>query len=114
MNRFLMATPKCAKDASEFVPNQNKLQKLASFFQMFSDSTRLKIISCLSLGSFCVSDLSKLLDINQTTLSHQLHTLKSQSIISATRNGKLVVYSLSSPLVDQTMLSAVNFLSQAD
>ena len=39
------------------IPDET-LKKLAEFFSMFSDSTRVKIITALCLGKMCVNDLS--------------------------------------------------------
>ena len=51
---------------------------------------------------------STILKINQTTISHQLKYLKSQNLISAKRNGKIIVYSLTNHKTNEVMLSAVN------
>ena len=90
------------------MPNESSISKLALFFQNFSDGTRLKIISCLAMCDMCVNDISTILDVNQTTISHQLKYLKSQNLISCKRNGKIIVYSLTNQKTNELMLSAVN------
>lgn len=106
--KFLLLSERSKKEVLDYLPNEQAIDKLALFFQNFSDGTRLKIISCLAMCSMCVNDLSKILNINQTTISHQLKLLKSQNIVSCKRDGKIILYSLTSHKVNDLMLSAVN------
>ena len=107
--KLLTATPKVKDDIDKFLPNKKVLEKLANHFYSFSDPTRLKIISCLS--KMCVGDISTLLKLNQTTVSHQLKILKSQNIVTAVRTGKIITYGLTNKLIDDTLLIGANFVS---
>ena len=106
--RYLLLNERSKREILNYLPSCNETDKLADFFQVFSDATRLKIISCLAMCDMCVNDLSALLKINQTTISHQLKYLKSQNLISCKRNGKIIVYSLTNQKTNELMLSAVN------
>ena len=108
--KLLTATPKVKDDIDKFLPNKKVLEKLANHFYSFSDQTRLKIISCLSLSKMCVGDISTLLKLNQTTVSHQLKILKSQNIVTAVRTGKIITYGLTNKLIDDTLLIGANFV----
>ncbi len=107
-NRFLLLTERNKKEVLNYLPSETSIDKLAVYFQNFSDGTRLKIISCLAMCDMCVNDLSTILKINQTTISHQLKYLKSQNLVSCTRDGKIILYSLTKNRVNEIMLSAVN------
>lgn len=109
-NKFLILTEKNKQEVLNYLPNNEAINKLAVFFQNFSDGTRLKIISCLAMCDMCVNDISTILNINQTTISHQLKYLKSQNIVTCKRDGKIILYSLSSSKVNDLMLSAVNVI----
>ena len=74
--KFLLLNEKSKREVLEYLPSNNETTKLADFFQVFSDATRLKIISCLAMCDMCVNDISTLLKINQTTISHQLKNKK--------------------------------------
>lgn len=78
----------------EYIPTSEQLQKLSAFFAVFSDKTRVKIISALAISPMCVNDLSVVLSINQTTLSHQLAYLRSSGVVVDERVGKTVFYKL--------------------
>ena len=110
-DKYLMLSDKSKDNINEYMPNDDALLKLANYFQNFSDSTRLKIISCLSLSDMCVNDMSMILKINQTTISHQLKILKAQGIVEYKRDGKILTYSLKNKTVNDVMLNAVNWIS---
>ena len=95
---------------SDYLPSEEVICDLADFFAIFSDYTRLKIISALAISEMCVSDLSTVLNINQTTVSHQLRLLKNLNAVQARREGKIVFYSLRNELLSDVLLKGVEFL----
>ena len=78
----------------DYVPSGEILDDLVCFFTIFSDYTRIKMISALAISEMCVSDLSKVLGLNQTTVSHQLRFLKNLNAVKTKRQGTVVFYSL--------------------
>ena len=107
MGNYLLLSNRNQTKLKEFMPSDNALERTANYFQNFSDGTRLKIINCLSVCDMCVNDLSKILNINQTTISHQLKILKSQNIVTFRRDGKIIVYSLCDKKFNDIMFLAV-------
>ncbi len=83
-----------AERISEDMPNCDALTALADYFDALSDTTRLKILSALSASPMCVTDLSTLTGLNQTTVSHQLRILRAARIVEFKRQGKVMFYSL--------------------
>ena len=90
----------------DFMPTRSQLMFLADFFSALSDETRVKILSALSISDMCVSDISFLLELNQTTVSHQLKTLRSAGIVSFRKQGKVSFYTLTDRRVLEVMLIA--------
>lgn len=76
------------------MPPAEPIYELAGLFKVFGDSTRARIICALSISELCVCDLSALLDMTQSAVSHQLRTLKQARIVKNRRSGKVVYYSL--------------------
>ena len=107
-NKFLLLSERNKRDILSALPEEGDISKLADYFQNFSDSTRIKILTCLSMMNMCVNDISNVLGINQTTISHQLKQLKDQNIVSYKREGKILVYYLTSNHVSDMMMYAVN------
>lgn len=76
------------------MPDEEPIYEVADLFKVFGDSTRARIICALSISELCVCDLSALLDMSQSAVSHQLRTLKTARIVKNRRSGKVVYYSL--------------------
>ena len=93
-----------------YVPQGEILDGIVCFFSVFSDSTRVRILSALTITEMCVTDISRVLDINQTTVSHQLRFLKNIGIVTGTRCGKVIFYSLKNETVNDVLLKGVEFL----
>ena len=110
-NRFLLLSERNKREILDSLPDDGDILKLADYFQNFSDSTRIKILTCLSMSNMCVNDLSSLLGINQTTISHQLKQLKDQNIVSYRREGKILVYYLLNDNVNDMMMRKIKTLN---
>lgn len=93
-----------------YVPEGEILSSLVRFFSIFSDSTRLRILSALAISEMCVTDISRVLDINQTTVSHQLRYLKDAGMVRTDRHGKIIFYSIVNEIVNDVLLKGVEFL----
>ena len=106
--KFLLLTERSRRDILSSMQRERDISKLADYFQNFSDSTRIKILTCLSMMNMCVNDMSTLLGINQTTISHQLKQLKDQNIVAYRREGKILVYYLTNNNVNDMMMYAIN------
>ena len=108
--RLLRITERNKFEMRGLLPDDDCVNKLALFFQNFSDQTRIKILSALALKELCVNDLAMLLKCNQTTISHQLKMLKDQNVVDYRREGKVMIYFLKSSSVNEMMLYAVKEL----
>jgi ArsR family transcriptional regulator len=74
--------------------SEKTLNDVAEFYKVLADNTRLKIINALNESELCVCDISNLLNMTKSAVSHQLQNLKSQNLISSRKAGKIVYYSL--------------------
>ena len=74
--------------------NENTLYDVAELFKNFSDSTRIRIMYCLFEKERSVTEISELLNMNQSAISHQLLFLKNSKLIKNRREGKTIYYSL--------------------
>ncbi len=94
----------------DYVPDGELLSSLVRFFSIFSDGTRLRILSALAITEMCVTDISRVLGINQTTVSHQLRFLKDVGLVKSERHGKIIFYVISGDIVNDVLLKGVEFL----
>jgi len=109
--RKLLVDPPTEKIIREFAPKETALNNMADFFSTLSDQTRIRIVSALSISPLCVNDISNILSLNQTTVSHQLRNLRTIGVVKVKRQGKVAFYSLADNNILDVMLSAVNFMS---
>ena len=92
--------------------DDRSLMRLVDFYKLFSDMSRLKILYILSMEEMCVCDLAAALDMNQSTVSHQLKTLRNSRLIRYRREGKVVYYSLDDEHIGQVLLQGMLHLSE--
>ena len=81
-------------NVKEHMPQEEILYDLAELFKVFGDTTRVKILCALFEAEMCVCDISALLGMTQSAISHQLRVLKSAKLIKNRKEGKVVYYSL--------------------
>ena len=67
---------------------------LADFFEVFADTTRIKILYVLLKQEMCVCDIAQTLEMTQSAISHQLRILKQMDLVKNRRDGKTIYYSL--------------------
>lgn len=78
----------------EKMPDDELLLDLADCFKLFSDSTRLKILYALMEAEMCVCDISVLLGMTKSSVSHQLRVLKQSNLVKYRKAGRVIYYSL--------------------
>jgi ArsR family transcriptional regulator len=74
-------------------PEKAFFRDCAEFFKVFGDATRMKILYALLLSEMCVCDLTALLDMTQSAISHQLRILKQAGLVRFRKDGRVVYYS---------------------
>ena len=110
MSQMLLLDKRTQSLIEDYVPQGEILEGIVCFFSVFSDYTRVKILTALAISELCVTDLSRILDIYQTTLSHQLRFLKSAGIVKCVRQGKIIFYSLVNESINDVILKGIEFL----
>lgn len=85
---------------------------LAETFQVLSDPTRLRICMFLSQTELCVCDLSALLSVSESAVSHQLRILRSLRLVKFRRQGKMAFYSLDDAHVDALIRQAHDHIEE--
>ena len=76
------------------LPDDDLVLDLADTFKLFSDSTRLKILYALMEAEMCVCDISVLLGMSKSSVSHQLRVLKQSNLVKYRKAGRVIYYSL--------------------
>lgn len=87
-------------------------QELSEIFKLFADETRLRIICCLLKDELCVCDLCELLELNQSTVSHQLQLLRNSKLVKYRREGKQIFYSLDDEHIEKIIQMALSHIKE--
>ena len=107
---MLQATPQILDDLDAYLPSTKDTYKIARFFALLADQTRVRLLSALAISPLCVTDLARVLNLNQTTVSHQLRLLRDVGIVETSRQGKLIQYKIANPKINEILLVGVEYL----
>jgi ArsR family transcriptional regulator, lead/cadmium/zinc/bismuth-responsive transcriptional repressor len=73
----------------------------AEVLKVLGDPTRLRLLYALAQRELCVCDLSAVLGMTQSAISHQLRVLRSARLVRYRKVGKIVYYALADAHVVQ-------------
>ena len=93
-------------------PKDELLFDLADFYKIFGDTTRVKLLYALDKSELCVNDLSELLGMSVSAVSHQLKTLRDSNLVKTKREGKVVYYSLADDHVKSILECGIEHLEE--
>ncbi len=88
------------------------LYGLSEFYKIFGDQTRLRILDALLNKPLCVNEMSEVLDISQSAISHQLKNLRSSNLVKTEKIGKNVYYSISDDHIKIILKYGVEHISE--
>ena len=95
-------------------PNDEMLFDLADFYKIFGDTTRVKILYALDKSELCVCDISALLGISVSAVSHQLRALRDSNLVRTKREGKIVYYSLADEHVKSILECGIEHIQETE
>ena len=98
--------------AKQAVPDDDTLITLSDLFKVLGDMTRVKILSALLRSELCVCDLSEIIGMGQSAVSHQLRVLRASKIVKYRRDGKSIFYSVDDEHIQQLLEIALCHISE--
>lgn len=90
------------------------VEQLAQVFSALSHLVRVRIVLELREGELCVNSLQNILGIRQSAVSQHLALLKSQNLIKERREGRNVLYRLSSPQLASWLVESIPLIVPED
>lgn len=88
--------------------------RLAETFKVLSDPTRVKILHALSLAELCVCDLSNLLGMNDSAVSHHLRLLRALKLVKYRKEGRMAYYSLDDEHIERLFQQGLEHVQEAE
>ena len=89
------------------VHGEKTLARAAGFFRAAGEVARLRLLSHLLDGEWCVSELAGALGEGMSTISQRLRILRSEGLVERRREGKHVYYMLADSHVASLLESAL-------
>jgi DNA-binding transcriptional ArsR family regulator len=103
--------PEKLEAARKKIDKSNPIQ-LTKFFRIISGETRIKILLALFETELCVCDLSEILDLSPSAVSHQLKELREGNFVKFRREGKENYYSLEIEHLEPILTKALEHLKE--
>ncbi|ACV62598.1 transcriptional regulator, ArsR family [Desulfofarcimen acetoxidans DSM 771] len=97
-------------EIKKYLPDIEEVQKLSAIYKALGDPTRFKILFCLKQEEMCVCDISAILDMSQSAISHQLRVLRNLRIVKYRKEGKMVFYSLDDKHIFRILDEGINHI----
>ncbi len=98
--------------AKSLLPDDDMLFELSEFFKLFGDSTRIKILETLNGSELCVCDISAVVGVSQSGVSHQLRLLRQNRLVKATKVGKESYYTLDDEHIGDIIKIGMNHINE--
>ena len=94
------------------MPDFKEISDLSDFFKVMGDSTRLQLLIALQQDELCVSDLSNILNMTRSAISHQLKALKVAKLVRSRKDGKTVFYALDDDHIKEILKKSLEHIQE--
>jgi ArsR family transcriptional regulator, lead/cadmium/zinc/bismuth-responsive transcriptional repressor len=94
LTEFTVSDPVNVERAASDLLDTESAATLADYFKAMSDPTRVRMLSALSRTELCVNDLTLILNMEQSAVSHQLRALRDWRLVRCRKVGRQVYYTL--------------------
>lgn len=78
-------------------------REAAEIFKALSDANRLKIMNFLQSGEKCVCEILPHVGTSQSNVSQHLKVLRKAGLINYKKDGKKIIYFISSPKIEELL-----------
>ena len=89
------------------IPLDEHIDEIATFFKVFGDPTRLKILFLLQKGELPVLSIAHTLSMQQSTISQQLKLLKVSRLVHSRKEGRSIYYRLNDDHIERILALGV-------
>jgi DNA-binding transcriptional ArsR family regulator len=92
-------------------PMTESKEHLVRLFKALGDTNRLDIVLSIGKGARSVTEIIKTTGLSQTLASFHLRALREANIVTTERNGPFILYSLSDPNLDKTLIRLAKIIN---
>jgi len=84
---------------------------VADRFKILSDPTRVRLLTALAEREHCVSELTDMLQMEQSAISHQLRNLRSLDLVHHRKVGRQVYYRLNDEYIEALLMQSLSLVT---
>jgi len=70
------------------------IEKVSAVLKLLGDKTRLTMVTMLETNDYCVCEFVEIFKVSQPAISQHVRKLKDMGMVSETRRGQWIIYSL--------------------
>jgi len=93
--------------------DSNTASAVADRFKILSDPTRVRLLAALADRELCVSELTEMLQMEQSAVSHQLRTLRGWHLVRNRKVGRQVYYTLNDQYIRDLLSRSLAHVEEA-
>lgn len=87
-------------------------QDVSTLFKALSNPTRIKILFSLKQQALTVTEITRILNMSQSAISHQLKELKMARLVKHHKKGREMIYELADDHVHQIFDMAIEHVKE--
>jgi DNA-binding transcriptional ArsR family regulator len=92
--------------------SEEAYERAAGFFRAAGDIARLKLLTRLADGEWCVTELAQAAHVTLPTVSQQLRLLRAEGLVKRRRVAKHVYYALADAHIRDLLRSALDHAAE--
>lgn len=78
-------------------------------FKALNDKTRREILELLKEGDLTAGDIADKFNISKPSISHHLDLLRQANLVSSSRQGQFIYYSINTTVIDEILTWLLQF-----
>ena len=91
--------------------NEISTQKLYSFYEIFNDFNRIRILICLNNKEMTISTISKMTKLNVTIVFSQLEYLSNYKIVKKIKDKNKITYKICDKYMVKVIDSIIKYIN---
>jgi ArsR family transcriptional regulator len=88
------------------ISRYDAMKEIVALGKSLADPIRVRILNALAQGELCVCELVDALEVNQSTVSTHLQTLRNAGVVTTEKRQKWTIYSLD-PNAEEAVVAAL-------
>lgn len=96
------------------LPSEKELKDITYIYKALSDPIRVKMLFALLNYEICVGEMSNLLELPQSHVSHQLKILRKYNIVTFKKDKKMSFYRIKNLHIKELLLKALQSVKEED